>query len=160
MKICPTCQQTYTDDSLNFCLNDGGTLSAVRDEPPPTVFMNQARQTDAGDWSQGVPPAAWVNPQMSPNSPFMSPSTMTMQNQTLPTVSLVLGIFSLVLGLCCFAGFPLGAAALVTGYLGLNNFNRDPVQFGGRTMAIGGMITGGIGVAIALLVLLFSLIKG
>ena len=26
MKICPRCQKTYTDDNLNFCLDDGVVL--------------------------------------------------------------------------------------------------------------------------------------
>lgn len=29
MKICPHCQTTYTDDSLQFCLQDGSPLSSV-----------------------------------------------------------------------------------------------------------------------------------
>lgn len=44
MKICPTCRQTYADDTLNFCLNDGTVLSAVNDrgDNQQTVFMGQA----------------------------------------------------------------------------------------------------------------------
>ena len=32
MKICPHCQTKYTDDTLNFCLQDGKTLDSVADE--------------------------------------------------------------------------------------------------------------------------------
>jgi len=32
MKICPKCQTKYTDDTLNFCLQDGKTLDRVSDE--------------------------------------------------------------------------------------------------------------------------------
>jgi hypothetical protein len=32
MKICPNCQSKYTDDSLKFCLQDGGKLNTVRDD--------------------------------------------------------------------------------------------------------------------------------
>jgi hypothetical protein len=47
MKICPRCQKTYTDDNLNFCLDDGVVLQqAGSTEPPATVFMNQPRPTD------------------------------------------------------------------------------------------------------------------
>lgn len=159
MKKCPVCHQNYADDSLNFCLNDGSTLQAARAAAPPTVFMNQARATSETNWSNANPPAPWTNQQMSPDSSFAAPALMTVQNQTLPTVSLALGIFSVVLGFCCFAGFPLGAAALITGYLGLNNFNRDPMRYGGRALSIGGMIAGGVGFAISLLLLLITLIK-
>jgi ketosteroid isomerase-like protein len=61
MKRCPTCQRTYTDDSLRFCLQDGTLLLGVSeasasfdpsatlqlpasapglDEPPPTGVLN------------------------------------------------------------------------------------------------------------------------
>ncbi|MEZ5307641.1 MAG: hypothetical protein R2684_10905 [Pyrinomonadaceae bacterium] len=40
MKICPTCKTTYSDDGLNFCLEDGSVLSPYVEQsysPPPTV---------------------------------------------------------------------------------------------------------------------------
>jgi hypothetical protein len=41
MKICPRCQKTYTDDNLNFCLEDGSTLQQMAGgAPPPTVAMH------------------------------------------------------------------------------------------------------------------------
>lgn len=48
MKICPTCNQTYSDESLNFCLNDGGALNPVDDEnlSQQTVIMGQAPATN------------------------------------------------------------------------------------------------------------------
>jgi hypothetical protein len=49
MKICPKCQKTYEDESLNFCLEDGTVLtqqtSGGFNTPPETVLMNQPRQT-------------------------------------------------------------------------------------------------------------------
>jgi hypothetical protein len=51
MKSCPTCQRSYTDDTLNFCLEDGAPLRTVADarmdetlvldpnEPPPTEIL-------------------------------------------------------------------------------------------------------------------------
>jgi ketosteroid isomerase-like protein len=67
MKRCPTCQRTYTDDSLRFCLQDGTALVSATDapatydpsatlvlpesapsrhEPPPTeAFSAQTAQT-------------------------------------------------------------------------------------------------------------------
>jgi len=38
MKRCPTCNQVYPDDNLNFCLADGAALSPV-DDPRATVSM-------------------------------------------------------------------------------------------------------------------------
>src|SRR6476619_6815781 len=58
MKRCPTCNRTYTDTSLNFCLEDGTPLAtdpdlnatirypAARDtgEPPPTEIYRPQPQ--------------------------------------------------------------------------------------------------------------------
>ncbi|MBV9215136.1 MAG: hypothetical protein JO053_03080 [Acidobacteria bacterium] len=45
MKICPRCQKTYTDDSLNFCLDDGAVLAQTGNDAPQTVMMNEPRIT-------------------------------------------------------------------------------------------------------------------
>ncbi|HVH70402.1 MAG TPA: hypothetical protein VNB49_04740, partial [Candidatus Dormibacteraeota bacterium] len=38
MKRCPTCQQTYTDESLNFCRQDGAALVPLDSESPTAVL--------------------------------------------------------------------------------------------------------------------------
>ncbi len=46
MKVCPNCRKTYTDDELNFCLDDGSVLEhAGRGSLPETVLLNQPRMT-------------------------------------------------------------------------------------------------------------------
>lgn len=48
MKICPQCQKTYDDNTLNFCLDDGSVLNQASDsnnDPPETVMMNPPQQT-------------------------------------------------------------------------------------------------------------------
>ncbi|MCA1558647.1 MAG: YARHG domain-containing protein, partial [Acidobacteria bacterium] len=69
MKRCPTCGNTYTNDALIFCLEDGATLVGLSgsqpgfdpqatlrvsqdDLPPPTNFKAQGAQT----YSQPSPP--------------------------------------------------------------------------------------------------------
>jgi len=42
-------------------------------------------------------------------------------------------------------------AALVTGCLGLKNASENPAQFGGRNLAIGGIVTGVIGLLISII---------
>ncbi len=46
MKICPTCRKTYSDDGLNFCLEDGSILTLAADQLPETVMINQPRFTN------------------------------------------------------------------------------------------------------------------
>jgi hypothetical protein len=64
----------------------------------------------------------------------------TGQNKTLPIVSLILGILSL----CCWISPLTGIGALITGYLGLKNASSNPSEYGGKPLAITGMILGGL----------------
>lgn len=171
MKICPVCQQTYEDDYLNFCLNDGTTLNqAVKDDAPPTIYMDRARTTNEMNWRDtntppvSAPMSAWQNPSMQnpsiqqPNqNQLYSPTFLRGQDQTLPIVSLVLGILGLVF-ICCYGGFPFGIAALITGYLGFTNANNNPTQYGGRGMALAGLILGGVSLLTALFFIMLAII--
>ncbi len=67
MKICPRCQKTYSDENLNFCLDDGATLmrsNAVDDSIPATVMMNQTRPTAPPQQfgGQNQTPGNWNTP--------------------------------------------------------------------------------------------------
>ena len=47
MKTCPTCNRTYADETMNFCLDDGSTLSDPYDRDnarslPPTMLPGPA----------------------------------------------------------------------------------------------------------------------
>ena len=155
MKVCPVCSQTYTDDNLNYCLDDGGTLTNYYDDAPPTVLLNQARTTGQ-NWDNYQSSTPWQNQPLQQNQVHY-PVQINSQNQTLPTVSLVLGIFG-ILFTCCYGGIPLGAAALVLGYLGLKNVNENPSEFSGRGLAIAGIITGAVGLLISVGIVLIAII--
>jgi len=169
MKQCPRCQQTYSDDSLNFCLNDGELLMAFQQEPssprfsdpPPTVVMDQARRTNPVNWSgTASPPAQWSGTQQQmQQQPFgMAGAYTAKRDQTMPTIALILGILSLPL-MCCYGGIWLGLPAAVLGFLGMRNADKDPTRYGGRGMAIGGMVLGIIGV-LATIAFIFIAIIG
>jgi hypothetical protein len=88
-----------------------------------------------------VPDASWQNQEIGQNTPFQPPPAGGAGlNQTLPIISLVFGIVSL----CCYISPLTGLVALITGYMGMKNANNDPQHFGGKGLAIAGMITGGI----------------
>ena len=156
MKRCPSCNQTYSDESLNFCLADGTTLIKVSDDAPPTIFMNQPRVTNPTNLGGNnpfstpgsQPISRWQNPHMTQNPPYMAANQFQSQNQTLAVVSLVLGIAGNVF--CCY-GFPFGIAALITGFIGYNNANSDPNRYSGSGMAIAGMILGAISIFMLLI---------
>ncbi len=143
------------------------------EEPPPTQFggpqfdmpspqfgtpqsqFNQMNEPSFGnqplqqnDWTPPPSPVAgWQDQGLGAQTPFQPPMAMQGQNQTLPIISLVLGIISL----CCYIGWATGPAALITGYLGMKNCNNDPNQYGGKGLAIAGMIVGGIFTALWLI---------
>jgi ketosteroid isomerase-like protein len=41
MKLCPACQTQYTDDTLQFCLQDGTPLTLARQADTPTVVLSE-----------------------------------------------------------------------------------------------------------------------
>ena len=45
MKRCPTCQSTYTDDSLTFCLTDGAALVGVAAFNPQATLPDELQAT-------------------------------------------------------------------------------------------------------------------
>ena len=65
MKTCPRCQKTYTDDNLNFCLEDGTVLeTAGTIADLETVRINQTRMTQPPPQHGGTPAqAGWGTPQ-------------------------------------------------------------------------------------------------
>jgi hypothetical protein len=169
MKQCPRCQQTYSDDTLNFCLSDGELLTAFQQEPssprfddsPPTMVLDQARQTNPTNWPQtpsASPPAQW---QAQPAANFQ-PAGMygyapPSPNQSMAIASLVLAILSVTVGWCCSLGLLLAPAGLITGWIALNQIKKDPQRYSGRGMALGGIITSGVFLG---LYLLFIIIYG
>lgn len=91
MKICPRCQKTYTDENLNFCLDDGTVLAqAGGAEMPPTVLLNQPRMTEPG---QQLPTANQWNTAQPQNS--MQPKK---SSKTWIWVVLILGVLVLLCG--------------------------------------------------------------
>lgn len=111
MKICPKCNQTYSDASLNFCLNDGSPLSAAN-ESQPTVLVTPPRPT-AGNQQFGAPSQA---PQWNiPNQPAQAPRPKS------KAWIWVLGIVGAVV-LLCGGGFA-ALIALVPDTLEADNSN-------------------------------------
>ena len=165
MKVCPRCGKTYTDENLNFCLEDGEFLTEHGADAPPTVILDTPRITNQTNWQQAQyqpppfePPAPWQS--QTPNVQNQQTGVQQMrtgQDQTLPTVALVLGILSLLL-ICCYGGFPLGLGAVITGYLGMKNADSDPARYGGRGLAIGGLVLGIISIVSSIIFIIFAVI--
>lgn len=165
MKYCPRCNQRYEDANLNFCLNDGELLQEQdTSDAPPTLYMDPPRQT-AENWAEYQAPAAATNQEIyrqQPQQMYQPPGgAMAMQSadSSLPTIALILGISSWVL-MCCYLGVPLGAAAVITGYIGYSRANQDPQRYSGGSMAIIGMILGGISFFLTIVLFILGAIGG
>jgi hypothetical protein len=170
MKRCSRCNRTYSDDNLNFCLEDGELLThyadeeptrSLRDNPPPTVVMDPTRVTNPISWPQGQPmQQQWPQsqPVHQPNYAFAPhPMMMRSPNQTLPLVSLCLGIGSMTIGWCCSLGLLLAPAAMITGGIALAQNKKNPDLYGGKGLAVGGIVVGG---AFLVLWLIFMILWG
>jgi hypothetical protein len=117
--------------------------------PSPSPFGQQNQMEQA--WTPPpAPDANWSNQGVGQNTPFQPPPISGGgQNQTLAIVSLVCGILGILLSFCCYGGIPLGIAAAIIGFLGMKNVNSNPESYGGKGMAIGGIVTGIIGFLIS-----------
>ena len=103
MKICPKCQKTYTDQNLNFCLDDGTVLTQSNaDAMPATVLLNQPRVTSPSQSSPGSFPGQQMQqPQQpgwntAPQSYSMQPPAKS--SKTWIWVLLILGALVVVCG--------------------------------------------------------------
>ena len=123
------------------------TAPASPFDPPPSATP---------EWTP--PPAIEPSYQKEPmQNPSFTPSpAVGGQNQTLAIVSLVLGILGLTL--CCGLFIP-SLAAVVTGFMARGKANNDPTNYGGAGLALGGLITGVIGVIGSVIVLIYVLLN-
>ena len=177
MKHCPTCNSDFVDDDLAFCTNDGTALVHVDastsaasqvtqlfQAAPETIAITPPHTADVVAEQNRPPvspqPYGWAN-EVTPAqvwTPPPPPRPNVNQQQTLAVISLVSGIAAITLGWIC--GGPLFAlVAIVLGIVALTQIKRNPAQYGGKPLAIGGIITGTIVLLIyVVLVLIWGVI--
>ncbi|HEY8186087.1 MAG TPA: DUF4190 domain-containing protein [Pyrinomonadaceae bacterium] len=156
MKRCPTCNQQFTDEWLTFCTQDGTSLVEVETpatEPPPTVWrppmppsVSPTEQPTLDMPDRYQPPAPVSSPQSLQPAwlPPPPPAYPVVPQQSLAVASLVLGIISITLGWCCSFGILTAPVAIVMGIVALVQIKNDPMKYGGKGFAIGGLVTGGL----------------
>ena len=95
-----------------------------------------------------------------PNEPMQSgaisptPAAAGGQSNTLAIISLVAGILGLTV--CCGSVLP-NLLAIILGFMAKNKAANDPAHFGGRGLALGGLITGVIGLIGTIVIWVFVL---
>jgi len=181
MKRCPNCQRTYTDDALSFCPNDGTPL--ITDTPPSfdpqaTIMATPPKvSAPSGPFNQPPPaPSDWTNQSPAQNDwgtpgsyqgggsqpmgtsgfqppapPFAGPVN---KQQGFAIGSMICGILSIVCCLGIFSGIP----AIILGVMAMNKEKADPATYGGRGMALAGVITGGLGSALGLIWIILQIV--
>jgi len=157
MKRCPTCNQTFSEEWLSFCTQDGTALvdsGALPREPPPTMMappmppsVSPTEQPTLNLPGAYSPPPAMSSQPFEPQpvqgwQPPPPPSYAAAPQQTLAVTSLICGIFSITVGWCCSLGLLTSPVAIVTGIVALVQIKNSPTTQGGKPLAIAGIATG------------------
>ena len=172
MKYCPQCKRQFTESWLSFCSDDGTKL--IEDLSPP-LDRNQDPKirepkvaTASEQETQWLPrqpaPGGWIapdeRPPMAPGAwqppppPYRPPKQ---PSQGLALGSMVTGIIGLVAAGCL--GPVPGIVAVVLGVLALSQIKKSPLEVGGKSFAMAGIIMGAINIAFFILLLIWFLIS-
>ncbi len=169
MRRCPTCNQEFADEWLTFCTHDGTTLieiEGVADVPPPTfayppipptVSRSEEPTLDLPDAYRPPPVPAVPRPVQGVWQP-PPPPRVAVPQQSLAVASLVLGLVSITIGWCCSFGILTSPLAIALGIAALLQIKNHPTKFGGKGMAIAGIVTGGLYVVfIVMMIIIYGI---
>ena len=165
MKRCPKCNQEFIEEWLTFCTIDGTQLTeAVRsaDYPPPTMGMpprpvtapQEERPTMRMPPQPGYGGPLGVPQQPQPVWQPPPPPYAMGPRQDMAVAALVSGLISITIG-WCWIGLLTGPLAVGLGIYALVQIKNNPNQFGGKPLAIAGLVTGSLFLVVQLLLLLF-----
>ena len=115
-------------------------------EPEPVFQQSSGNPFEQASTPEWAPPPVPVGQERS-FSPPPAAGGGSGKNQTLAIVSLVTGIISF---LCC-NWFIVGLAAVVMGFIAKGKAEKNPNEYGGRGLAMGGIITGALSAVIGLI---------
>ena len=90
------------------------------------------------------------------NQPFQPPPAAGGPSQGLAIGSLVCGVLSC---LCCVS-ILTGPAGLIMGFIAKKKADEDPAHYGGRGMALAGMITGALGIVLFIVMIVLQIFFG
>jgi len=85
MKRCPTCQRTFSDESLSFCTEDGTPLAPVGDYETTRVTPNSSDQ----NWNAAYQPPRQPSAKQTKNAPWILVIVIAL------ALGIVVGLFAL-----------------------------------------------------------------
>jgi hypothetical protein len=100
-------------------------------------------------------------PTPAPSSPTPGPlptAPMGLGPKTSPLAitGLILGIVSVVASCCCY-GLPFNVAGIIVSIIALNQIKNDPMTYGGKGMALAGLILSCVSILLAIGFLIFGI---
>ncbi|MFC7337418.1 GYF domain-containing protein [Haloferula chungangensis] len=101
-----------------------------------------------------TPTASYEAPRSEPAPSYQTPSAAPVGAQKsigLAVASMVCGLLALFSCVLWFVAIPFGIAAIVTGHLASSKIKHDSARFGGRGLALTGLVTGYLGVLLTVL---------
>lgn len=108
----------------------------------------------------GPPPFGPPGPPMpggghGPGGPGFGPASAT---NGLAVGALVTGILAIPTTCCCSIGsLPLGIAACVLGGIAMSKIKADPQRYGGKGMALAGLVCGALSILLAIVLLVLGM---
>jgi hypothetical protein len=161
MKRCPNCNQTFEEEWLSFCTQDGTTLieEAAAAELQPTVLATSPALASQPNWNSPAdnsPEARspWAAPNPPGWQPPPPPAYLQQQSKSLANAAMVIGIISVTVGWLCMGPLP-AIVAIVLGAIALSQIKKNPDRVSGKQAAWIGVITGGVTVLIYAVVMIF-----
>jgi hypothetical protein len=185
MKRCPTCQRTYTDDTLSYCLEDGSTLfsnTAASDNLAATLIIPEPRVTAPvqPDTYRSAPaqPQPFTQPPPTSWPPLAGAQALqaappARQGRGAAVTSLVLAIAAfLLLGFCIIAGASgveesliggififsllLALPGAVLGIIATSRSSKDTSAQNAKAMSIVALVLNGLYLLIAVIFLILG----
>ncbi len=126
MKRCPTCNKTFTDTNLSFCIDDGTPLVPIADDETTVVSPSAGSQTNEPAYK----PRDWQTLPYQPPG-FTGPADGTKKSKTWPWI---VGLLAVVI--VGFVGLGIAAALIIPKLVGTGanrNSNANVTRTEGTT---------------------------
>ncbi len=147
----PTPGESYGNPNANSIY--AGPEVGFAPQPPPPYGDFGHNYGQPGGYDSTPYEANPYRPAFGAVSPYGTPPEITpTQQHPQANLALILGILGTVFGMSCIVGGLVGIGGIVVGRRVRNEIDAEPGRYTGRSQAVGGIVTGIIGVSIFTLV--------